>query len=174
MIFTLAAGACSGCNFFKYVNKKVNIYREKDVVDKKIQLRYYFDQIHVPYIDVSEYYKEFFSTDLSKNKDENGYQYYLSEDSYIYFNLKDNDISISGLTSFSNHPDFISTNGKSFLQLETLDVSEHYVKTIDLDKYSINIYEEDDKVYAPVTFLSKICGGVNLYNVAYNGKDVYV
>ena len=48
------------------------------------------------------------------------------------------------------------------------------IKTIDLDKYNIHSYEYDEKIYAPLSFLSTLCGGVSLYDIAYNGKDVYV
>ena len=170
----LTIGICSGCNLFKFFNKKVNVYREKDVVDKQISLRFYFDQRHVPYIKVNSYFNEFFSKELNINKDENGYKYFVSDEEYLYFNLKDNDITVLGLTALSDHPDFISNNGKLFLRAESVETSEAHPKTIDLDKYNIHFYDEDNEVYAPLSFLSKLCGGINLYNVAYNGKDVYV
>ena len=92
---TLLTGISSGCNLFKYFDKKVNLYREKDEPDKQITLRYYFEQRHVPYIKVNDYYKEFFNTSLQLNKNENDYKYSLAINSYLEFNLDNNSLSCS-------------------------------------------------------------------------------
>ena len=170
----LTLGICSGCNLFKYFDKKVNVYREKDVVDKQISLRYFFNQIHVPYIEVNEYYKEFFNKNLKINKNDEGYKYSLSDNEFLYFNVKDNSISISELTSFALYPSGVSESANLFLKVDSVESTESKVKTIDLNKYNIHFYDYDEKIYAPLSFLSTLCGGVSLYDIAYNGKDVYV
>lgn len=170
----LTIGTTSGCSLFEYYSKKVNIYRNNEEPDKQISLRYYFKQFHVPYIEVNAYYEEFFIQTLDVKKDDDGYKYSLSDEEYLYFNVTDNSISISGLTSFSNHPDFVSETGKTFLELENIKHTEIKVKTIDLDDYDIHFYSDDEGIYAPLTFLSKLCGGIYLYDIAYNGKDIYV
>ena len=174
MTLAIAIGLCSGCNLFKYFDKKVNVYREKDVVDKQISLRYYFKQMHVPYIEVNEYYKEFFNIELNFSKSNKEYKYALSDNEYISFNVESNELSILGLSSFAGLLEHTSENEKFFLHLDETNKGEEHLKTIDLDKYSINFYEENDQIYAPLSLLSKFSGGLSLYNVAYNGKDVYV
>ncbi len=170
----LTIGSTSGCSLFEYLNKKVNIYRNNEEADKQISLRYYYKHFHIPYIEVNDYYEEFFKRTFDVKKDDNGYKYSLSDNVYIYFNVNENSISVDGLTSFSNHPDFVSTTQKTFLELEGITHTESKVKTIDLDDYDIHFYEDNERIYAPLTFLSKLCGGIYLYDIAYNGKDIYV
>ena len=45
---------------------------------------------------------------------------------------------------------------------------------VNLNNYSIALFEDGNNAFVPLTLLSKLSGGLSQYNVAYNGKDVYV
>ena len=54
------------------------------------------------------------------------------------------------------------------------DVTHSREKIISLNEYSIDTYYGENDVYVPLTFLSDMFGGTYGYNIAYNGKDIYV
>jgi len=174
LILSMTTVAASGCVWGEYKDEKVNIYREKNVVDKQITLRFYKKYSHVPYIEPNAYYQEFFNDSFVVQKNDNGTKYSLASGDFLYFDVKNNRISCTNLSILSNHKDFVSSKSKIFLQTESIDETERSVKTISLDKYHIRLYRTKGEVYAPLTLLSKYFGGINLYNIAYNGKDIYV
>ena len=156
-----------------YVQKSVNVYRRKEVVDKKVPIRFYKVQINIPYISVSEYFYEFFNTRLTKSVIDHKYTYTNSFEGTLTFDVKNSTFSSIGLSSFSNHPDFIENNSKLFIKYLKRDEGTSIEKSVSLSKYDIAIYEDED-VYAPLSFLSSLAGGLAGYNVSYNGKDIYV
>ena len=155
---------------YTYKDKEVNLYREAGVVDKKISLRFFDEQPNVPYIAVSDYFKEFFNTTLQEKKDGNSWVFSLSKDSYIGFNSELQTFFSKGLRAFNNHPDFIESNTKLFIKYINGEVTTPLEKIVNLKNYSIKIYEN----YVPFSFLGTISGGQSLYDIGYNGKDVYV
>ena len=176
-ILPLIVGGLSGCANSPYQDKIVGIFREKDVVDKQISLRFYSDMPHVPYIEVNDYYREFFNDYLTVYKENSGYYYYYyggDDDEYLYFDIAKNSITCSDLNILSNHKDFVSSTGKLYLQTDKTETTEKTPKTIELNKYNIKLKEEASRVYAPFSLLSKYFGGISLYNAVYNGKDIYV
>ena len=156
-----------------YVQKSVNVYRRKEVVDKKVPIRFYKLHINIPYISVSDYFIEFFNTRLTKSVIEHKYTYINSFEGTLTFDVKNSTFSSTSLSSFSNHPDFIENNSKLFIKYLKRDEGTSIEKSVSLSKYDIAIYEDED-VYAPLSFLSSLAGGLAGYNVSYNGKDIYV
>ena len=47
------------------------------------------------------------------------------------------------------------------------------MRTVNLTTYGIDIREGGEEAYVPLTFLSKLSGGMSMLNVQYNGKDIY-
>lgn len=156
-----------------YVQKSVNVYRRKEVVDKKVPIRFYKLHINIPYISVSDYFDEFFNTRLTKSVIDHKYTYKNSFEGTLTFDVKNSTFSSTSLSSFSNHPDFMENNSKLFIKYLKRDESTSIEKSVSLSKYDIAIYEDED-VYAPLSFLSSLAGGLAGYNVSYNGKDIYV
>lgn len=159
-----------------YDEKDINIYRERNVVDKTISLRFYNSTPNVPYISVKDYFNEFFNTKLNvKNKD--GYHYFLkanNNSNYLGFDAT-NDIFISnGLSTFNAHPNSKSATGKSFLSFYGYNKTPSSTGIVDLKNYEIDIHDDGDDTYVPLSFLSKIAGGFSGINIAYNGKNIYV
>ena len=159
-----------------FTERELNIYRKKDVVDKTMKFRFYEGMENVPYVSVSSYYKEFFNTKLKVTRKNHTYFYKYSEKSSNFLGFDaENDLLISNsLSSFTNHPDFKSSTGKVFLRVSTIDRTGGIERVVNLKNYSIPVYEDKGEAYVPMTLLSTFAGGYQLYNIAYNGKDVYI
>lgn len=157
-----------------YTDRRVNIFRRTNVVDKQFSVRFYEEQPHVPYVEVGSYFKEFFNTTFFTRKDKSVYKYYNSSTNYLGFDVKNQTFSSNALSSFDHHPDFGTATGKNFIKGISEKTTNPQERIISLKSYQIPIYEHSSGVYVPLTFLSKIAGGSALYNVAYNGKDIYV
>ena len=176
LLSLVAFSSCSNTRYNKkdYVDQKVNIYRKKDTVDKQITLRFYNDTPHVPYISVTSYYKEFFLLNVNKSTNGNYIKYSTMSGNYLGFNLDTNVFSASELFSFNYHPGFRTSSSKTFVKLFNSVSSDHKAGKVDLDDYFISIHREGNEIYMPLTFLSKMGGGFQGYNVAYNGQDIYI
>ena len=156
----------------KYEDRDVNVHFNNKDEPSKISLRFYDETPNVPYISVEKYYKEFFETELNVTNENDEYRYSIGEE-YLAFNPSKNIFSSNSLTSFTSHPGFISTSTKTFVRPDDVVFSDINVRSVNLNKYSINIYEDKKNAYVPLTFLSKIAGGFALYNITYNGSEVY-
>ena len=115
-------------------------------------LRYYKDTPNVPYISVDKYYKEFFRTELDIVRENNNtLRYSLPSGSYFAFDYTNDVFTSNDLVAFSNHPDFVSSTSKIFIQdkLNTTK-SQPEIGTINLAKYSINVYFDDEDVFTVI------------------------
>ena len=159
-----------------YVLRNVNIYREKNKVDKTMPIRFYNDMPNVPYVSVSEYYKEFFNTGLKVSKSGHTYTYKKSQQTvnYIAFDAEQDLFISNNLRPFNDHPDFKVTTGKCFVHPLKEEKTSPVDRVVNLKNYSIPVYEDENETFVPLTFLSQFSGGYQLYNIAYNGKDIYV
>ena len=157
-------------NRSSYVDKKVNVYRKPNEVDKQITLRYFSDQPNVPYIQVQDYFLEFFNTFLFQKIDGKSRTFLLAENYYLGFDSEKQLFFSKGLMAFNHHPDFIQSNAQIFLKNTNNEVTTPTEKVVNLKNYSIKIYND----YVPLSFLSKVSGGMSQYDIAYNGKDIYV
>ena len=177
LLFTLAilpALFGTSCNDS---TKKVNVYRSKDVIDKAIDIKFFKDCPNVPYISVTEFYKEFFATELTKVKNfSTGYEYlYMSPSKeYMSFSTSKHTLATSGILSFDNNPNYSTSTGKLFIRYESAEGTQRQVKVINLKDYGIKLYERKKEAYAPLTLLSDLSGGLSGFDVTYNGKDIYV
>ena len=157
--------------------RQLNVYFKKGVVAKRINVRYFKDSPNVPYISVKDFYKEFYKTDITKQRNRNtGYfdTYYSKAYECIMFGPKVDRLWTNGFRSFEYHPDFKSTTGKLFIEYDKTDATHRETKEINLADYSIKTYERQKEAYVPLTLLSDISGGPSGYDIAYNGKDIYV
>jgi len=173
-LFLLVSCGKNNTNSVTYSEKEVNIYRRKNVVDRKISLRFFEDSPNVPYISVLKYFKEFYSSELTKSVNKHKYTYRNDAQRFLQFDIDKQEFSSDYLDSFSRHPDFIENNYSLFLKTKSIEITQPKVKTVSLNKYSIQIYQDNGEAYVPLSFLSAITGGTQLYDIAYNGKDIYV
>ena len=158
----------------KYNIKSIDIYRKSNTVDKKIDIRFYNDNPNVPYIGVKEYFKEFYNTDLSINKNKNVFEFKKGEESYIKIDTINELLEIKGVMDLSNHPDKHTNNEKKYFKLDSKVETTKQYKAIDLNNYNILTYGSNNDVYMPVGLLSNLYGGIYGYTISYNGKSLYV
>ena len=125
-----------------YIDKQVNVNHKSHVkCPDSTTLRYYKETPNVPYISVSKYYKEFFRTELEIVRENNNtLRYSLPSGSYFAFDYTNDVFTSNDIAAFSNHPDFVSSTSKIFIQdkLNTTK-SQPEIGAINLAKYSINV-----------------------------------
>ena len=157
--------------------RQLNVYRKPGEVDKQITVRFFKDSPNVPYISVSEYYKEFFDVSLKKvHNISTGfeYMYITNSNEYMSFSTNKHTFTTSGMTSFDNNPNYSSVKGKLFIKYENVEATKRQIKTINLKNYGIKLYARQKDAYVPLTLLSDLSGGLSGFDVVYNGKDIYV
>lgn len=157
-----------------YDEKEVDIYREKNTPDKKFPLRFYHELPNVPYVSVSEYFKEFFKREFTIDKQGSTYYYINSSNDYLGFDTEKNEFICYCLESFSSHPDFPSSNSKVFLKLDKITGTSKSIRNVNLNNYGIKLFDGEGEAYVPISFLSSLVGGHQLYDIAYNGQDLYM
>ena len=157
-----------------YVDKTVHIYHKTNLINNETNLRFYVDQPNVPYIEVNQYFEEFYETTLKRVYQKDTYYYLNDSGAYLGFNLVDQTFFSNALDTFNHHPNFGITSGKNYVKTKSAKTTKPQIHTIPLKNYHIPIYTDTNRVYVPLTFLSKFMGGSVLFNIAYNGKDVYV
>ena len=156
----------------EYQIKNVNFYKEKNKVDRQVELRYYSDQPNVPYIGIKKYLKEFYKTDITVTQD--GYNFKFSKpNSYIELNTKDEILSIDGINELSTHPDFKESVSTIFLARTDTKSTTTKPTTVSLKAYSMNTYKSDGDAYVPLTLISNLITGANLFLITYNGESLY-
>lgn len=155
-----------------YVEKELNVYRNKDVVDKTFTVRFYEKTPNVPYVDINSYYKEFFGKEYSFEKNDYMYTYY-SGNNHMIFDIKHDVFYSSGLDIFSSNNFLITSSSKTYDFAESSKTSPKSERIVDLGDYNIDVHG-DETAYVPLTFLSSFSGSDQLYNIAYNTKDIYV
>ena len=115
----------SGCNNVKndeykdtmsYETRQVKLYRNKEIEDKQLSLRFYESTPSIPYISVKEYYKEFFKADLSLKKIGTTYKYVKGEKGYLAFDVANDVLTSNNIDAFSDHPDLAENNKSYFLK----------------------------------------------------------
>lgn len=157
-----------------YLEREVNVYRQPDEPSEKLSLRFYEEIPSVPYISAKEYFKKFFATDIASTTTGHDHKYYKTFNNYIGFDIEHNFFYSKGLELFNEHPNFISSKGKIYLRAESASSTKVQERVISLSNYSIKIFDDSNDAYAPISLLSSLMGGIAQYDVAYNGKDVYV
>ncbi len=173
-LISLASCNNNGGNNDSYELKNINMYREKAKPSKTMPIRFYSKTPNVPYVGIKEYFKEFYNTEL-KSVDNNGFSTFSKCDKdYIKIDSNNSVLGIKGIFELGHHPDFKENTDKTFLHLDSTKESTPTYKMIDLNKYEIKTYTNNNDVYVPFGLLNNLYGGIEGYNVAYNGTDIYV
>ena len=168
-----SVGACNNNENPRYEVKQVNVRREANKVDKTIPIRFYQLTPNVPYIGVGEYFKEFFKTELRKEQNGDTYTYYREDGASMKFDTKNDTLTFYNVDAFTRHPDYISSNSKYFILTGEEKSTPLHEKVISFADYRIEVYEEKGEAYVPLTLLSDFAGGTALYQIVYNGEDIY-
>ena len=173
-LISLASCNNNGGNSDNYELKSINIYREKLKPSKTMPIRFYAKTPNVPYVGIKEYFKEFYNTELT-SKSSNGYNIFSKGDKeYIKVDANNSVLGIKGLFELGHHPDFKENTDKTFLHLDSKNETTPSYKIIDLTKYEMSTYNSNGESYVPFGLLNNLYGGIEGYNVSYNGTDIYV
>lgn len=156
-----------------YTTRNVNVYRKKNVVSTTFKTRFYEDSPNIPYVGVRSYFNEFFDVYVSPSYRDGVYSYYRGS-AYIKVNTSLDTFEINDIATMGSHPDFGGVSAKTFILDGTVETTKYVGHVIDLKKYQIPAYAGKDDAYVPLTLLSNFLGGTSLYNVVYNGGDIYV
>ena len=168
----LTVSSCKNDECGKYEIKEVNFYKKKDEVDRKIKLRFYEATPTVPYIGVKEFYKEFYNTDLEVTQDNSDFKY-TRGNAYIEIDTKSDIFTINNIDLLASHPDFKESNSKVFYKPIEEENTTLVPKTISLKTYSIESYKSTGDAYLPLTLISNIVTGCNLFLIVYNEENLY-
>ena len=171
-----------------YTEKEVPVLRESTESTETATLRYYEDMPNVPYVELSQYYNQFYlvSTDLTEG---------LTDSRLGSHHVVAN---IGGYTAeIDTRTDAIVTDDLSeftllayYLQLEMSgEVDENYPfisedgtklepeypepMTLRLGDYGIDIRGGEDGVYIPLNTLGDIYGTTSLRYTVFNGEKLY-
>ena len=158
-----------------YQEKLLNVYREKDKVNTKFKVRFYENTPHIPYVNVIDYYKEFFAhNDYRLIRDDSVYELKSPSGAFIRMDAKNNILTLRSMEDFGDHAESIRSTGRSFVKVKKVTNNGYLDKVIALDNYHIDIHSQNGAVFMPLSFLSNFSGSSWFYNVTYNGKDIYV
>ena len=170
-----------------YKTRDIAIYEEvnqgKAVASSFISLRFFESRPNVPYIGVRQFFKKFYTTDIYMERlgfDGNVYVYRHEKNNPEFISFvtgPQNTFMTNGLDSFDQYPDAIPDASKTFIcdteEEDTINTPSS-IKSIQLDNYSIKIFNDFNDVYVPLQFLNDMFGCTSGYNIAYNGQDIYI
>ena len=160
-------------NIIRSMEKKAGADKATPIIDKAIKLRFYNDLPNVPYVEPSAYFTEFFNTTVTVTKENNTIKF-ASRGGFIAFDPDTDVFTGYGIVAFNSHPDFKSSSVQYFLKRTGSGMTTPSVRTVLLTNYGIDVKGDKEEVYVPLSFLSKVAGGISYYNAQYNGKDIYV
>ena len=156
-----------------YKVRTLDVYRSNKEVDTRMSFRFYDATPNIPYVSVRDYYRDFFKLDLTRTVEGGVFTYALGKDAYLRFDPALDIVGICNVNAFSSNPDSAESNAITFLRNEKTSSTTLRELTVSLKDYSIDVHG-DDEAYVPLSFLSSFSGGINGYQVAYNGSDVFV
>lgn len=156
-----------------YETRNVDVYRRKGVAGATFPVRFYQSSPHVPYVGIGRYFKMFFSISLRRTSLDKGYSYYLAGNAYVKALTDSNEFIVSGFDYLGSNPDFGTVSAKTFIIDGEANGVNPEEKTFYLNNYSMDIYLGSDDAYVPLGLLSNLFGGTSLFNIIYNGQDIY-
>lgn len=137
-------------------------------------MRLYAETPNVPYIGVDEYFTEFFEYNLTVRRSGDVFTYVHNNNAYLTFDAEQDILAVYDIDAFQSASFFTTSTSKLFLNSVGYIGTTMSEKLISLRGYNIDVHAARGDVYVPLTLLSSIAGGVSQYNVAYNGKAIYV
>ena len=180
-----SSGFVSGDTISEY-NKTSKFYFADTTNGVDLATYHAKDKGDVPYVNIAQFFEtagnNFSSALPSVDGKTITFQNPDKSNAYAKFNALDNSIefkNINNMTSFAKTnndlgPD-LALDATIYLREsnKTKIAVEGQSKKINLDKYSINIYEQGGRFYAPFEFLCNTVLSALNYGYTYNGKDYY-
>lgn len=171
----------------EYKTKKLPVLRDKLDSTETATVRYYSDQPNVPYMNVTDFYNQFYlvGTELKE-----GMKYTKSGDKYTLTNIagdsatfdtKNETIYTTNLEDFTSiaHAVQIRMSGDSdenypFVKMSsTVEPADATPITLNLKDYGIDLRGDETGVYAPLSTITDIFSTPEAYYVVCTGEKIY-
>ncbi len=166
-----------------YKEKQINVYRESMDENETVGVRFYENTPNVPYVGIKQFYDTFMLGDM-KTELTGDFTYTLTSDGgqTAVLDAGEGVLTIKDFDGFVALPKLISGSGNTlsyglapYLQFDREEVlRKSRTVSIDIGKYGIDIYGNDDDVYLPLAALNDIFENGKNFRVEYNGKNIYV
>ncbi len=187
-VVALLLVACSS-KHNTYKTESINVYYVDNKNNTICDIRYYNGSV-IPYISLKDYNSYLYrgrkyptgrdKFDINKNGDI--YTVTVAGDYKATFDVQRNIIESDDLWNFKNtnlvgYGDNVSVayDGLPFIRVKSVTTDKKADKTtIDLNKYDLNIYGDDNNIYVPISFASDLFSCENILQGAYNGRDLYI
>ena len=166
-----------------YKEKQINVYRESIDENETVGVRFYENTPNVPYVGIKQFYDTFMLGGM-KTERTGDFTYTLTSDGgqTAALDVEKGVLTVKDFERFVTLPKLISGSGNTlsyglapYMQFSHEDIlREKKPVRLDIGKYGIDIYGNDDDVYFPLTTLSDIFENGKNFRVEYNGKNIYV
>ena len=169
-----------------YEEKELPVYKG-ELTDETITVRYYAESPNVPYIGIKAYYDCFIEESVDKNDtklsvEKDGDNKYILENAHgeAVVDVEKGQISFDDMAEFTNLMGLVQEgmsncylDGIPYVRIKELKTTGDDSRTLDLAKYDIKIYGDDDDVYFPESTLSDMFTDLVYHYSACNGEKVY-
>lgn len=167
--------------------KSVPVLRDSLDSTETATLRIYEDQPDVPYINVKDFYDQFYlvNTDLSEGLscEKNGSTYKLTNiagisatfdiDADTIYTESLEDFTISAFVLQAGMAGGVDTN-HPFIKMDQVNEPVNPTPvTLDLKNYGIDLRGDETGVYAPLATVSDIFATTETYHIVYAGEKIY-
>lgn len=170
-----------------YTEDKIPVLHDSLDSTETATLRVYDDQPDVPYMNVKDFYDQFYTvgTDLTEGMTckKSGSTYTLTNiaGNKAKFNVDEETITTDNLEKFANTAHTlqvemanVADSNYPFVKINSTSNPETTEpKTIGLDDYGIDLRGDDSGVYAPVPTLCDIFATAEDFYVVYSGEKLY-
>ena len=170
-----------------YKTKSIPVLRESLDSDETADLRFYADQPHVPYMNVTDFYNTFYliATDLNEGmtSDRDGDKYTLTNiaGTSATFDVAEDTVYTENYEKFTQlafsiqveESGGVDSNYPFFRQIETNEPAVPTPITLEPGEYGIDLRGDDDGVYAPVATICDVFATTETFYVVYAGEKLY-
>ncbi len=170
-----------------YRTVSVPVLREKLDSEETADVRFYADQPHVPYINVRDFYNQFYliGTDLKEGmtctQKDNEYTLTNIAGTTATFDVDKDTIDTPNFERFTKlayslkveAAGGVDSNYPFIKQIDTTEPADPAPLTLDPGEYGIDLRGDDTGVYAPVGTICDIFATPETYYVIYSGKKFY-
>lgn len=162
------------------------VYKGK-LTDEKIKIRYYDAAPDVPYVGIKAYYDCIAKESLDSGhetmtvvKETDGTYSLKSAHGEAKADIEKNTLSSDDLSGFTNIMCLVQAgmgngycDGLPFVRVKEMRSEGNNKATLDLGKYDIDIYGDENDVYFPVSTLSDIFSDLMYHYSVFNGETFY-
>ena len=179
---SLPVSAGISVNGSGYTEKPVTVLTDGQEAGELV-LRFYYETPNVPYIGMNEYSQYVYQQPLSPEKKDDGtvvLKNGIGEE--LVCDPEEGTITVADWNRFFDLPLPLEDEAKGWK-----DTATHFIRitdvefdkeaksvTLDLAKYGIRVYADDEDIYLPVSTMTNIMTDIAANHMLYNGENLYV